>query len=162
MWRVLRSVNELVKLVGIFDYIEYRYIVQNFVFEVVEQKDIDKGRHRSMNNKKKRRVKKRQMSVAEVGDIELEKLIPFIAKIQKEGGFSLTDAYLVKTAIDYLSMKDDELASKLVFSNTNGDSVSPQVAASQIILSAIMKGQERGIFTLSEAHDLALYLRLVK
>lgn len=98
----------------------------------------------------------------DVFEIDLEKLVPYIAKIQKEGGFSLTDAYLVKTAIDYLASNDDTLASRLKFSNPEGQSVSPDLAASQIIISAIMKGQERGMFTLSEAHDLAIHLKLVK
>lgn len=100
--------------------------------------------------------------VSSHGQIELDKLIPYIVKIQKEGGFSLTDAYLVKTAIDYLASNDSNLASQLEFSNANGETVSPELAASQIIISSIVKGQEKGIFSLSEAHDLAIYLKLVK
>lgn len=96
--------------------------------------------------------------------IQLTNLIPFMEKIQAKGGFSLVDAYVVKSAMDFLSEKDQDsrFIEQLSISDPSGQKVPPQAAASQIIVSSIVKGQEKGVFTIAEAAQLAIILKLVK
>lgn len=96
--------------------------------------------------------------------VNIAQLIPYVDKIQSSGNFSLADAYYVGGAIDFLNgnteavnkIKDIEIPGR------GGGETTMAEVASHVVITAIIRGQARGAFTLAEAGQLATLLQLVK
>lgn len=96
-------------------------------------------------------------------NLEISKLVPYIEKVQVRGGLSLVDAYVVKCALDFLNGSDTTTFSeKLTFADSQGQPISPANAAEQVVVSTLVKGQEKGAFSLTEASELAVLLKMIK
>ena len=95
--------------------------------------------------------------------IEMSILIPFIEQTQASGALSLSDAYIVNSAIKYLQGESDEDKQEFLKQIPEQQQKIPlRQLASNVLVTTIMRGQAKGAFSLPDAAKLAKTLKMVK
>lgn len=100
---------------------------------------------------------------SEAEPVEMSLLLPFVEQTQASGALSLTDAFIVHAAIRYLSADADEKAKDEFLAQipASQKKANPIETASNVIISAVVRGQAKGAYSLSDAAKIAKLLKLV-
>lgn len=93
--------------------------------------------------------------------VEMERLLPFIEKVQSSGALSLQEAHLVKCAVDYVGLQDEDSKKKFMDHVKGNIKTTPEQMVSNIVIQTVVRGQAKGAFTLEEAAQLCELLGMI-
>lgn len=102
--------------------------------------------------------------ITEDGDtskaVDIQKLLPYIELVQKTGCLTLQEARLVKSAIDYITGKDEESKKKFLDQIEGKTALKPEQMVGNLLFGTAVRGQSKGAYTLEEAAALAELLHM--